>query len=157
MFSEKLIQIRVGTYKYSYSLFKFHSLCFVNQITFYYSLWNFMFFWPIRKFQIADWVFDLIFVWHEFVIVIEDFVSSQISQENVDIVGLQEVRISESGENQLYQLQQTPQLRQKYQYALYASLLSLFSIVTIISIHLNSFFLRYELVLLIESVRLFIL
>jgi hypothetical protein len=99
-----------------------------------------MFFWPIRKFQIADWVFDLIFVWHEFVIVIEDFVSSQISQENVDIVGLQEVRISESGENQLYQLQQTPQLRQKYQYALYASLLSLFSIVTIISIHLNSFF-----------------
>lgn len=60
-----------------------------------------MFFWPIRKYQIADW----------------------ISQEEVDIVGLQEVRSLGTGAsgNQLFQLQETLQLKKEYPYAVYAS------------------------------------
>jgi endonuclease/exonuclease/phosphatase family metal-dependent hydrolase len=60
-----------------------------------------MFFWPIRKYQIADW----------------------ISQEEVDIVGLQEVRSLGTGAsgNQLFQLQETLQLKKEYPYAVFLS------------------------------------
>jgi hypothetical protein len=86
---------------------------------------------------------------------IESLEPFQISKENVDIVGLQEVRINDKGENQLYQLQQTPQLREKHQYALYASLLLLLFIMIIIPICV-AFILWYELASLTDSVRIYV-